>query len=164
MSSEISLARNEQRVLVVDGDHESRLQLSTFMAQAGYRVDAVADGNMALTLMQSQPPDLVLLDAQIPRLDGFTVCRAIKANPRCGRTPVVMLSAETGDELRERSRAAGADEAVEKPIQFEHLLEVIDRLFQTRNAAVLHRSANSADGDATPVPVPILGAAAGRGG
>lgn len=128
-------ARKGQRILVVDDDHESRLLISAFMAQAGYRVDAVADGNMAITMMQSQPPDLVLLDAQLPRLDGFSVCRAIKSNPRSERVPVVMVTAYGGGEARERSMAAGADEYVEKPFRIEGLLEVVDHLLKIRDAA-----------------------------
>jgi DNA-binding response OmpR family regulator len=135
MSVEAPALRRDQRVLVVDDDHESRLLLSSIMAQAGFRVDAVEDGSMALTMMQSQPPDLVLLDLVLPRMDGLAVCRAIKADPKRGRTPVVMISARGGHEARSESMAAGADEFVAKPYRIEHLLDLVDQLIKIRDDA-----------------------------
>ena len=123
-------------MLVADDDPECRLLLSAMAAKAGYHVDAVADGDMALTMMQSLPPDLVLLDAQLPHRDGFDVCGAIKSDPRMRSTPVIMLTGHVTDQARVRALAVGADEFVTKPFRAEHLLEVIDQLIKIRDAAL----------------------------
>jgi CheY-like chemotaxis protein len=122
------MSLTKPRVLVVDDDHDCRLLLSTLVAQAGYNVDAVADGGMALATIQSRPPDLVLLDAYLPVRDGFAVCRTIKENPSTTHTPVIMLTAFSSTEARERCLAAGADEFVPKPFRTETLLELIEQL------------------------------------
>ncbi len=122
--------KKTKRILVVDDDHECRLLLSTFVAQAGYRVDAVADGAMALTMMQSQPPDVVLLDANLPRLDGFEVCRRIRANEKTQHTPVVIITAFSTEDTKQRGLAVGADEYVQKPFRAENVLEIVEQLLK----------------------------------
>ncbi len=134
MNVEAGARPTSRRVLVVEDDHETRLLLSAFMARAGFRVDAVADGTMALTMVQAQPPDAVLLDAHLPRLDGYSVCKAIKARP-VGPV-VVMVTAFGGEDARGRALAAGADEFVEKPFRHEKLLEVVERLWAERRDRV----------------------------
>jgi DNA-binding response OmpR family regulator len=126
--------KKPQRILVVDDDHECRLLLSTFAAQAGYEVDAVADGSMALTLIASKLPDLVLLDVNLPKRDGFEVCRAIRESKRTEHLPVIMLTAFSTTDARERGLEVGADEFVAKPFRAGELLEVIDQLLKIREA------------------------------
>jgi two-component system, cell cycle response regulator len=126
---------SKPKVLVVDDDHDCRLLLSALVARAGFEVDAVADGDMALATIQSRPPDLVLLDAYLPRLDGFEVCATIKKNPLTMHTPVVMLTAFASPEARARSAEAGADEFVEKPFRSDALLELITQLLRIRVTA-----------------------------
>ena len=123
------------RILVVDDDHDCRLVLSTIMARAGFDVDAVADGDMALTMIETRPPDLVLLDAYLPRRDGFQVCSRIKNNHTTQHTPVVMLTAFASPEARARGMAAGADEFVEKPFRTEALLELVTQLLRIHETA-----------------------------
>jgi DNA-binding response OmpR family regulator len=123
------------RVLVVDDDHDCRLLLSTIMARAGFEVDAVADGEMAIATLRSRPPDLVLLDAYLPRCDGFQVCRTIKSDPATTHTPVIMLTAFSAGDARERCLAAGADEFVPKPFRADTLLDTIRQLLEISAAA-----------------------------
>ena len=122
------MAEGKARVLVVDDDHEARLLLSTVVARAGFDVNAVADGSMALTMMASTPPDIVLLDAHLPRLSGFDVCKRIREDVRTASIPVVMLTAFAGDDARQRSMDAGATEFVPKPFRADALLELLERL------------------------------------
>jgi CheY-like chemotaxis protein len=115
--------------LVVDDDHEQRLVLSGFMARSGFRVDAVADGAMALALVAAQPPDIVLLDAMLPRMDGFEICRAIKSVPRSRHIPVVIITGQIATaEATAESHAVGADEFLEKPLRLPELLALVHRL------------------------------------
>ena len=129
------MAKAKLRVLVVDDDHDCRLMLSAVMARAGFSVDAVADGEMALSLMRTQPPDLVLLDAHLPQADGWEVCRTIKETPETTHTPVVMLTAFSDGDERSRSLDAGADEFVAKPFRADSLLELVEQLLTIRDAA-----------------------------
>ncbi len=119
----------KKRVLVVDDDHDQRLVLSGFMARSGFQVDAVADGAMALALVAAQPPDIVLLDAMLPRMDGFEICRAIKSVPRSRNIPVVIVTGQIATaEAQAESNAVGADLFLEKPLRLPELLAVVNRL------------------------------------
>jgi DNA-binding response OmpR family regulator len=129
------MSTSKPRILVVDDDHDCRLLLSALVARAGFDADAVADGDMAVTTIQSRPPDLVLLDAYLPRCDGFQVCSAIKKNPVTMHTPVVMLTAFASPEARARGIEVGADEFVEKPFRSEALLDLIRQLLRIRDTA-----------------------------
>ncbi len=128
------MERRPHRILVVDDDHECRLLLATFASQAGYVVDAVADGAMALALIESMTPDLVLLDVNLPQRDGYEVCRAIRQTKRTEHLPVVMLTAFDTPDARERGLAVGADEFVSKPFRAGDLLEVVDQLLKIKDA------------------------------
>jgi DNA-binding response OmpR family regulator len=136
------MTEKKPSVLIVDDDHECRLMLSTVFAHEGYAVNAVADGAMALAIMRSQPPDLVMLDAQLPRINGFDVCRQIKSNELTARIPVVILTGFSIDSAREQSLEAGADQFVEKPFSADVLLAVVRQVLrapqlQTREGGAL---------------------------
>ena len=118
------------RVLVVDDDHEARLLMSTLMARAGYDVHAVGDGRMALTMVHSMPPDLILLDAHLPAMSGFEVCQRIRALPSLATVPIVVLTAFTGEDARRESFRSGATEYIEKPFRNDHLLGVVRKLLR----------------------------------
>lgn len=124
------MSLGKRRILVADDDHECRLLLSSLMSQAGFVVDAVPDGMMALTIVRSRPPDLVLLATKLPHMDGFEVCRAIKADAATARIPVVFVAEAA---VRPRSIEAGADELVEKPVSREAILELVHQLLHIRD-------------------------------
>lgn len=108
-------------ILVVDDDAETRAMLATALQQAGFTVLAAADGAEALTLVDQARPNLIVLDAVMPGLSGFEVCRALKANPSHAHLPVIFLTglAET-EHVIEGLRAGGVD-YVTKPIVLEEL-------------------------------------------
>jgi len=122
------MKQKKPSVLVVDDDHECRLMLSTVFAHEGYAVNAVADGAMAMAIVHSQPPDLVMMDAQLPRMTGFDVCQQIKSNKATAHIPVVMLTAFSLESAREQCLAAGADEFVAKPFHIDALLAVVKQV------------------------------------
>jgi CheY-like chemotaxis protein len=78
-------------------------------------VRLVGDGTDALEAVDSDPPDLVILDGLMPTLDGLEVCRRLKANPKTSRIPVIMLSARSEDADQEEGLAAGAIGYIRKP-------------------------------------------------
>jgi DNA-binding response OmpR family regulator len=102
-------------ILVVDDRADSRKLLALHLQHEGWAVQAAADGEQALALARKTPPNLVLLDVLMPGMDGFEVCRRLRALPATARVPVVMLTSldETDDCVR--GLEAGADDFVHKP-------------------------------------------------
>jgi putative two-component system response regulator len=109
-------------ILVVDDDEDQRRVLAQLLKRYGFEVITAADGEEALELVKSDEPDLVLLDVNMPGLDGFEVCRRIKANPETRLTPVILVTALTATEDRVRGIEAGADDFLSKPVDRNELL------------------------------------------
>src|SRR5205085_7568012 len=104
------------RVLVVD-DVELNIKLLEAKLSSEYFEVMVADnGPTALELAESELPDIILLDIMMPRMDGFEVCRRLKANPRTADIPVVMVTALSDVADRLRGLESGADEFLTKPV------------------------------------------------
>jgi len=118
------------RVLVAEDHPTNQRVVQLILASQGAEVVIAADGAQAVAAFKAGPFDVVLMDMQMPVMDGLTATRAIRAHeasaPGCGRTPVVMLSANAMAEHREESLAAGADSHVAKPITAASLLAGIE--------------------------------------
>lgn len=114
-------------ILVVDDEASIVLSLEFLMKQAGYRVRVAHDGEAALAAVAAEPPDLVLLDAMMPKRDGFDVCQTIRANPSWSAVRIVMLTAKGRDVERDKGIALGADAYITKPFSTR---EVVDRVKQ----------------------------------
>jgi PAS domain S-box-containing protein len=108
-------------VLVADDNADMRTYVVRLLAEQ-YRVVSVADGEAAVEAVRKAPPDLVLTDVMMPRLDGFGVLRELRADPRTHQIPVVMLSARAGEESRVDGMQAGADDYLVKPFSARELL------------------------------------------
>jgi DNA-binding response OmpR family regulator len=109
-------------ILVVDDDRVYRLVMERVLRREGYAVATAVDGQNALEELNRCRPQLVLLDVQMPRLDGYQVCRHIKSQPETRSTPVVFVSGLSGSEDRNRGIQAGADDFLNKPVEFRELL------------------------------------------
>ena len=109
------------RVLVADDNADMRQYVARLLAEQ-YRVEAVPDGEAALAAARERPPDLILTDVMMPRLDGFGLLRELRADPRTGGLPVIMLSARAGEESRVEGMEAGADDYLVKPFSARELL------------------------------------------
>ena len=81
------------KILIVDDDDDSLAYLSNIVSEAGYAVDTLSDSSEAVARMQAEPPDMVFLDIQMPRVNGFQVLKAIRQEARLAEIPVVFLSA-----------------------------------------------------------------------
>ncbi|MBI4626291.1 MAG: response regulator, partial [Verrucomicrobia bacterium] len=103
-------------VLVVDDDEASRQLLCGVLATENYTVLLAEDGTQALQIAARTPPDVVVLDVLMPGLDGFEVCRQLRANPVLRQVPIILLTALEGRGSRLRGLAAGADEFLNKPV------------------------------------------------
>jgi len=113
-----------RRILIADDVTENRALLTSLLEPLGFDVSEAADGNAALAAVQSDAPDLVLLDLVMPGLDGFEVVRQLRAAN--GPQPkVVAVSANAFDEARQRALAMGCDAFMTKPVDVEQLLGVL---------------------------------------
>ena len=115
-------------ILIADDDPNIVLALRFLMENEGYRVRVATDGAAALEAVVKYRPDLVLLDAMMPRRNGFEVCAAIRANRDLAATRVVMLTAKGLTGERERGIEAGADEYVTKPFATKDVLRLVRNL------------------------------------
>lgn len=113
------------RVLVVDDEPAIRETLSFMLEMEGFEVAQASDGVQALQQVRNFRPQVVLLDVMIPKLDGYRVCAAIKADPALTGVKVVILTAMGQVADRERAFAAGADAYLAKPFDEEVLLSLL---------------------------------------
>jgi class 3 adenylate cyclase len=123
------------RVLVVDDDPDMAQFLALLLAQQGMHADIAVDGHVALAMIAAAPPDLVLLDVQMPGPNGFEICRLLKSNEATALLPVVLVTALDDQQSRVRGIEAGADDFLSKPVQREELLarvKTLRRLHETR--------------------------------
>jgi two-component system, OmpR family, alkaline phosphatase synthesis response regulator PhoP len=112
-------------VLVADDDDAVRGLIALALARGALAVVQAGDGDEALALARGVRPALAVLDVQMPGRDGIAVCRALKGDLLTAATPVVVLTAETGPEVRERALAAGADAFLTKPSSPAALLALV---------------------------------------
>jgi chemosensory pili system protein ChpA (sensor histidine kinase/response regulator) len=113
---------------VVDDSLTVRKITSRLLAREGYRVVTAKDGVEALELLQDEVPAAMLLDIEMPRLDGYEVTRAIRANSRLAHIPIVMITSRTAEKHRQYAFDLGVNHYMGKPYDEEALLAEIARL------------------------------------
>ncbi|MDN5937905.1 MAG: response regulator [Salinisphaera sp.] len=115
-------------ILVIDDSQTVRRSAETLLAEGGYTVLTAVDGFDALAKVVDHHPRLVLVDAMMPRLDGFQTCTLIRNNPVYDDVALVMLTSKDGLFDRARAQVAGADRYLVKPFTREALLDVVAAL------------------------------------
>ena len=115
-------------ILVVDDSVTVRKVTSRVLRRQGYRVLTAKDGIEALKSMQEEIPAVILLDIEMPRMDGFEVATRVRASEDLKNIPIVMITSRTGDKHRQRAMELGVDHYMGKPYQEEHLLETLNQL------------------------------------
>ncbi|HVN32021.1 MAG TPA: response regulator [Thermoanaerobaculaceae bacterium] len=118
----------EPLILLVDDEPSIRETVSFILEMEGYRVVTAGNGDEALEQIRRLQPPVVLLDAMMPRRDGFDVCRTVKSDPALAATKIVMLTALGQKTDQEKAMVAGADFYVTKPFDEEELLALLGRL------------------------------------
>jgi PAS domain S-box-containing protein len=132
------------RILLADDNADMRDYVKRLLSQQ-YEVEAVTDGAAALASAQQCPPDLVLTDVMMPRLDGFELLQALRADPHTREIPIILLSARAGEEARVEGLETGADDYLTKPFSARELLAHVDanlKLGQLRREAMQRRVQN----------------------
>ena len=117
-------------ILVIDDDKLMRLQLRRAMEQVGYQVAEAADGEEGLAVYSSLHPDMVLLDALMPVMDGFTFCDRLHQLPGSDRTPILMITALEDPDSVDLAFKVGAIDYITKPIQWAVLRQRVRRLLE----------------------------------
>jgi PAS domain S-box-containing protein len=111
------------RVLLVEDDPVNRTIASVLLQDLGHQVDLAEDGVQAVEMAQAGAYDLILMDMQMPRMDGLQATRLLRAMPQHARTPIVAITANAFDQDRQACMDAGMDDFVTKPIEHERLRE-----------------------------------------
>jgi DNA-binding response OmpR family regulator len=109
-------------ILIVDDDPQARLLLTYILKRKGFEVLEAESGPAALLRVGRDAPDLVLLDVMMPGMDGFEVCRMLRADAAHRTLPVVMLTAKTDVDASERGLRAGASDYLMKPVRPDELV------------------------------------------
>jgi two-component system cell cycle response regulator DivK len=114
-----------KRILVVEDQEDNRRILRDLLTSAGYQILEAEDGARGIIVAETQRPDLILMDIQLPLVDGYEATQRIKANPALSAIPIIVVTsyALSGDE--EKARAAGCDDYITKPYSPRQLLAKI---------------------------------------
>ena len=115
-------------ILVVEDYEDTSLAMRLALEHKGYHIVEASDGEQAVRLAESERPEVILMDLNLPVLDGFAAAERIRANPELKETVIVAVTAHHDPELRSRALAAGCNAFVTKPIDFEWLGDLISNL------------------------------------
>ena len=127
-------------VLVADDNAAGRELVRTVLQSCGYKITEVADGLEALRAARDLRPDLIILDLNMPGMDGFDVIRELRCNAEFAATPVLALTASTMQGDREHAMAAGFTDYMSKPIGPRQLRIEIERLLQRPSRELGHKA------------------------
>ena len=122
------------RILVIEDNEENRDSLARRLQRRGFEVLLAAGGKVGVETTKAEHPDLVLMDLNMPEVDGWEATRRIKADPATADVPVIALTAHAMAGDKERAFAAGCADYHTKPIEFPKLMAQIESLLQGRNA------------------------------
>ena len=116
------------RILLIEDNEANTKLASLLLRKAGHTVLAASDAETGLTLARTVHPDLVLMDVQLPGMDGLAATALLKNDPATATIPVIALTALAMKDDQERCRLAGCDAYIAKPLRYQELYAAIDRL------------------------------------
>jgi two-component system, cell cycle response regulator DivK len=120
------------KILIVEDNEENRDSLSRRLQRRGFEVVTAEDGNAGLAMAQSEKPDLILMDMNMPELDGWEATRQVKAIEALREVPVLALTAHALAGDKERALQAGCADYHTKPVDFPKLLAQLETILQNR--------------------------------
>lgn len=121
---------NRGTILYVEDNSDNRLLIRRVLNAEGYTVHEASSATAALDTLKSMQPDLILMDINMPDMDGYTLTAHIRAMPNLGVVPIVALTANVMKGDRERSLEAGCDGYIQKPIDIDTLAQQIERFIK----------------------------------
>jgi len=130
--AEVEIDRNPL-VMVVDDSVTVRKVTTRFLEREGFDVITAKDGLDAVTMLLDHTPDIMLLDIEMPRMDGFEVARRVRAMSSVATLPIIMITSRTGEKHRQTGLAAGANDYMGKPYQESELLASISQLLSKQD-------------------------------
>lgn len=119
------------KILLVDDNETNRYMIGAILKRAGFEVSTAVDGEEGLAAAAAERPDIILMDVQMPGIDGFEATRRLKAGAETGHVPVIALSAHEARDKAGEIAAAGCDAYLTKPLDFPRLLAEVERLLGT---------------------------------
>ncbi len=119
------------KILVVEDNEVNRDMMVRRLERRGYSMVSAVDGQQGVDMARSEKPDLILMDMSLPVLDGWEATRQIKSDPGIKHIPVIGLTAHAMVGDRDQALKAGCDDYATKPVEFEKLIELINRLTKT---------------------------------
>mgnify|MGYP001230369824 CR=1 FL=1 len=127
------MAKNKSLAyFIVDDDEDVIAVLTAVLEAAGHRVQHATSGASALSMLEADPPDCVLLDIMMPGMDGLELCREMRAKPEFRDTRIVIVSAKAYEFDRKRALKFGADGFILKPINAETFIEELEKIFENK--------------------------------
>ena len=130
MSPAPSSGQSAPLILVVDDNLDAREMYAMYLEYEGFRVLEAQNGHEAIEKTRTDQPSLVLMDASMPRLDGWDAVKILKSDPRTSAIPVLMLTGHAYDEHRVRAASVGADGFLPKPVLPDRLAREVRRVLQ----------------------------------
>ena len=130
------------RILIVDDDRTLLDLLRVHLSSGGLKVEVAEDAAVAIRTVLASPPDLILLDVELPYMNGLDVLKALKTDPATHTIPVIVLTGRDDEECFQRAQALGADAFLNKPVQYRQL---IDEIFSRLARRAADRARRAAD-------------------
>jgi two-component system, OmpR family, alkaline phosphatase synthesis response regulator PhoP len=138
-------------ILVADDEPAIVLSLQVLLQKAGYNVRIARNGEEAMNAVLEAKPDLVLLDAMMPKRDGFDVCQSLRADSAYDDMPIIMLTAKSRDVERQKGIALGANDYVTKPFSTRDLVSLVKSYLAEKPAPTEPAPAESASSENAPL-------------
>ena len=121
-------------ILLVDNNPDTLKILTVILQGEGYAIDTATDGEAALSRVDQQPPQIILLDLMLPKLNGVDVCQRLKKNTTTRHIPVIIMTAKSNDEAKKGAVMAGADSYLLKPFDPAELVEQVKKFFSRKSS------------------------------
>ncbi|MBL4613343.1 MAG: response regulator [Magnetovibrio sp.] len=122
------------KILVIDDDPDIRDLLLTYLKDKGHLVFAAEDGAHGIGMVAQRQPDMVILDVDMPVLDGHSTMRVLKGDPQMAGIPVIVLTAHVNDDTQQTMRRAGCAGFLSKPLDFDQLDRAVKHSLEVRQA------------------------------
>ncbi|MBN1579825.1 MAG: response regulator [Anaerolineae bacterium] len=128
-----NVTESYSKIIVIDDDSLNRQLIDTYLSQIGYQVCSAINGEEGLAMVRQERPDLILLDIMMPDIDGYEVCRQVRADPEFAYIPIVMVTALRETEQRIAALESGADDFLSKPFSVYDLAARVKSLLRIKH-------------------------------